>query len=425
MRTDTALRPGLVLFGITIFVGSLTAVRGEVGGAAVTPFVIVAIVAVIAGEQLPIRLGNRILAPLTAAPALGLILAPLEFDGQTPSAATVLVIVWLSLLVGGLLRRARGRLVVEGPLGARFLGMAMTAFLARDVRIHDTSLVEWAFLESTSPAVAGFALLAVAAVGSLLERLLEGVILWLDEDRSIAGIVSEDMRPLTGIAGATASTGPLIAVAYPVLDWLAIPLLTLPVLMTYLAVQLVQDSRRDLEESVVALSRLPEITGISRAGHSRRVADLAVRIADEMGADPEVRGRVERTALLHDIGQLGLEEPLPGGATLHASSQDEDHIAATSVRIVGSAPIFDGLIPLLDQVRVPFRQTREFGEPIPLESRIVRVANAWDDVTEGARSPRARQVALERLHLGLGYDYDPDVVAALEQVMVREGVLVI
>lgn len=425
MRSNAALRPGLVLFGITILVGSLTAIRGEVGEAAVTPFVIVAVVAVIAGEQLPIRLGDRILAPLTAAPALGLILAPIQFGGRTPSAATVLVIVWMSLLVGGLLRRARGRRVVEGPLGARFLGMATTALLARDVRVHDTSLVEWAFGEGTWPAVAGFAFLAVAAVGGLVERLLEGVVLWLGEGRSVVGIVSEDIRPLAGITGATASTGPLIAVAYPVLDWLAIPLLTLPVLMSYLAVQLVQDSRRDLEESVVALSRLTEITGISRVGHSRRVADLAVRIADEMGADAQVRGRVERTALLHDIGQLGLEEPLPGGATLHASSRDEDLIAQTSMRIVGSAPIFDELIPLLDQVRVPFRQTREFGEPIPLESRIVRVANAWDDVTEGARSPRARHIALERLHLGLGYDYDPDVVAALEQVMVREGALVI
>ena len=47
----------------------------------------------------------------------------------------------------------------------------------------------------------------------------------------------------------------------------------------------------------------------------------------------------------------------------------------------------------------------------------MRVANAWDDITEGARSPRAQEVALERLHLGLGYDYDPEVVAALERTL--------
>lgn len=416
-------RPGLLLFLFTVFIGSVVAVRGEVGDSAATPFVLVAILAIIVGEQLPIRLADRVMAPLTAAPALGLILAPLDFGGVTPTAATVLVIIWLSLLVGGLVRRARGLPVVEGPLGARFLGLALAAFFARDIRIHDTALVEWCFRETTPPAAAAFALLGCAAAGILLERFIETGLLWLDRGGSFSTLVTDDMRPLAGIAAATASTGPLIAVAQPVLDWVAIPLLTLPVLMTYLAVQRVQESRHDLEDAIGALSRLPEVAGRSRTGHARRVADLAVHIGHVMGVEPEMAHRVERTALLHDIGQLDLAEPLPGGATLHAPSHVEDHIAAASVRIVGSSPMFGALIPLLDQVRTPFRQTREFGVQIPLESRIVRVANAWDDVTEGARSPRARQVALERLHLGLGYDYDPDVVAALEELLVREGAL--
>ncbi|WP_338750942.1 HD-GYP domain-containing protein [Janibacter alittae] len=417
--------PGLILFTFTILVGTCAAIRGELDETALTPFVVVAIIAIIIGEQLPIRLAQRVLAPLTTAPALGLVLAPLMFDGQAPSAASVLVIVWLSMLVGALVRRFRGRPVVEGSLGARFLGLAVTAFLARDVSLGDSTLVEWAFADGTRRAVAAFALLAVAAVGGLVETVLEKLIIWLEEGGTLAELVTDEFRPFAGVAAASASAGPLIAVARPVLDWVAIPLLLLPVLMMYLAVQWVQDSRRDLEESIAAMSRLPEISGFSRTGHGRRVADVAVRIATVMDVDPQVCHRIERTALLHDVGHLGLPEPLPGGRTIHASSRTQQRIAETTVRIVGSAPMFEELLPLLDQVRTPFRRSREFGEHIPIESRVVRVANAWDDITEGARSPRARQVALERLHLGLGYEYDPDVVAALEQVFVDEGALII
>ena len=92
-------------------------------------------------------------------------------------------------------------------------------------------------------------------------------------------------------------------------------------------------------------------------------------------------------------------------------------MAQAVTRILGETPQLARLLPLVTQVGTPFRRSREFGEHIPLPSRIVRVANAWDDITEGARSPRAQEVALERLHLGLGYDYDPEVVAALERTL--------
>ena len=416
---------GLILFVFTVFIGSVTAVRGELSGATATPFVLVAVLAIIIGEQLPVHVGRRVMAPLTTAPALGLILAPLEFDGQIPSAATVLVIVWLSILVGGLIYRLRGLPVIEGSLGARFLGMALTAFIARDLPIPGGPIIEWAYLEDTRRGAAAFALLAVAVAGALLERILENTIIWLDQGGSLRDLIADEIRPLAGVSGASATIGPLIAFAQPVLGWVAVPLLSLPVLLTFLAVQWVQDSRRDIEDSVIALSRLPEVSGFARPGHSRRVADVAARVAEAMDLDAETRHRVERVAMLHALGQLGLPEPLPGGAMLHASPQVEGRIAETTVRIVGSAPMFHELLPMLDQVRTPFRQSREFGDRIPIESRIVRVANAWDDITEGARSARARQVALERLHLGLGYEYDPDVVAALEQVFVDEGSLVI
>lgn len=411
------VRPGLILFALAVVLGTIATFDGEYSTETITPFTVAAVIAIVVGQQLPTYLGQRAMAPLTTAPALGLILSPLDFDGEAPTATTVIGIVWISLLVGALLRRARGRALVEGSLGARFFGMALTAYLAREVTVEGQTLVDWAFGEGTRPSVAALALLVVAAVGGLVERALDNAVVWLGVRQRLPRAVSAEVRPLVGVAAATASAGPLVAMAHPVLDWIAIPLLVLPVFLAQLSVQRVLASRRDLEETMAAMSRLPEVVGCTRTNHSRRVADLSVEIADLMDVSVESRRRIEQTALLHDVGQLGLPERLPGGATIHAPPQTQARIAETSVRIVGSNPNLEDLLPLLDHVGTPFRRSREFGQHIPLEARIVRVANAWDDITEGARTPRARQVALERLHLGLGYDYDPDVVAALERVL--------
>jgi HD-GYP domain-containing protein (c-di-GMP phosphodiesterase class II) len=60
---------------------------------------------------------------------------------------------------------------------------------------------------------------------------------------------------------------------------------------------------------------------------------------------------------------------------------------------------------------------REFGQELPMASRIIKVANAYDDLIgpEGTRDDRA----MERIHLGLGYEYDPRVVDSLSRVLER------
>ena len=60
-----------------------------------------------------------------------------------------------------------------------------------------------------------------------------------------------------------------------------------------------------------------------------------------------------------------------------------------------------------------YRSILEHEARAPLASRILRVANAFDDLT-GDQEPATVSRALERIHLGLGYDYDPEIVAVLE-----------
>lgn len=418
--SERAGRSGLILFVIAILIGSVAAIKADLSAGVLTPFTAVAVLAIVIGEQVPFVVAGRAIAPLTTAPALGLVLS--AASGRVIDGWTVLAVVWLSILVGGLLVRARGGSVVEGSLGARFLGMAVTTFLAHAPSFHGDNLVEWTFDPAHSPSMGAFGMLAAALAGGIVERVLETLVLWLGEKQPLGRVLTVEVGPLAGIGGATITTGPLIALASPFLDWAAIPLVSIPVVLTYVAVRRVIGIRDALEQSMLAMSRLSEVAGLTRPGHSQRVARLAVAIGRVLEMDIVALRLVERTALLHDLGQLGLEVPLRGGATIHATAREEAQIASSARRLVAETPQLDELLPLLDQVRTPFRRTREFGEQIPIAARIVRVANAWDDITEGARSPRAQAVALERLHLGLGYDYDPKVVAALEQAVAEQAV---
>lgn len=411
-------RPGLVLFGIAVVVGSIAAVQAEVTREMVTPFAVVALVAIVLGEQVPLRIARRNIAPLTTAPALGMILSPLgDSSGQVPSAWTVLAVVWLSILVGGLLARLRGISVVEGSLGSRFIAMAVTTYFARGIVVEGQTLVEWAFAADVHPGIGATGLFIAALGGGLVERVVDSLVQLVGEGRGLAHIVAAEAGPIAGISAATVASGPLIALAKPVLDWAAIPLLLVPVLVAYVSVRRLVTIRQALDESLLALSRLPEVVGLTRTGHVRRVTALACEIGQEMGLDAQGLHDVERTALLHDLGQLALDEPLRGGATIHSSGPEDARMAMAAHLLLDDTPQLADLAPLVAHVGTPFRRSREFGEHIPLASRIVRVANAWDDITEGARSPRARTIALERLHLGLGYDYDPEVVSALERAL--------
>ena len=68
---------------------------------------------------------------------------------------------------------------------------------------------------------------------------------------------------------------------------------------------------------------------------------------------------------------------------------------------------------ILEAQTTPYRQVRELGEPVPFASRVIKVANAFDDLTGGRSDPVERRAAMKRILLGLGYEYDPQVVQAL------------
>ena len=95
---------------------------------------------------------------------------------------------------------------------------------------------------------------------------------------------------------------------------------------------------------------------------------------------------------------------------------DQCRIAHDGAEIVRETGVLDHVAVIPEAQTTRFVQVREFGADIPLFSRIIKVCNAYDDLTGKALAPRAVP-RRSSFHPGLGYEYDPRVGDALVRVL--------
>src|SRR5699024_8246354 len=141
-----------------------------------------------------------------------------------------------------------------------------------------------------------------------------------------------------------------------------------------------------------------------------RVSRLAYGIGCELGFSEAELLELEYAALMHDIGQLSLQEPIAGGATLLASPKAQRRIAA-----LGSAIIRQTGLP--DSVAEAVRRQCEAaaGEddgdqpPRPRAGRGIKVGNAFDALVGENGDAERRPAVLERLRMHAGSEYGPEV----------------
>ncbi len=219
--------------------------------------------------------------------------------------------------------------------------------------------------------------------------------------------------PLGAAVGASAM---LIALATEAMGLVALALLIAPLLVTQTAFRRYAGIRSTYLQTVRALARVTEVGGYVEDGHSYRVGRLAVAIGRELGMSEPDLLELEYAALMHDIGQLSLADPIPGGATVLASPEDQRRIAGLGASVIEQAGVLDGVAEI---VRCQSQPWRGSGPEPPIGSRIIRAANAFDDLVGGSPDRDRSAAALERLRLDTAVEYDPRVVEALTKVAGR------
>jgi HD-GYP domain-containing protein (c-di-GMP phosphodiesterase class II) len=200
----------------------------------------------------------------------------------------------------------------------------------------------------------------------------------------------------------------------------AVPVFGAPLLLVQFSVKRYTTVRSTYSQTIRSLSKVTELGGYTETGHLDRVASLSVAIGTELGMSDAELEDLERAALLHDIGQLSLAAPIPGGATSMAGVGVQSVIAHADAAVIRQTRVLDAVAEMVQRQADPYRRPHEAEDTdLPLGARIIRVVNAYDDLVGESPEQSRRLHALEQLRLGMVYDYDPRVVASLDRVLRR------
>lgn len=364
------------------------------------------------GELLRLALpGNRESAPVAIAGGLAYaLLLKVDSDVAVQSAMQVIAVTAAGMVLGALPHLAAGRPAGVTGIASRLVAVAIVALLFRpltgvSVIRHDL----WVSLGvMTSLVVVGW--WAECMIRALIRadalRTWFGVALW------------DEMRVQLPLGAAVGATAILISLAAYEAGLAALGVFIAPLLVTQVAFRRYAGIRATYLQTVRALARVTEVGGYVEDGHAHRVAQLAVAVGRELGmGEPELL-ELEYAALMHDIGQLSLRDPIPGGATVLASPQDQRRIAELGAGVIGQAGVLDPVAEIVRCQCWPCRGPQ--GEP-PVGSRIIRAANAFDDLVGTSADTGRTTAALERLSLDTATEYDPRVVEALAKVTRRQA----
>jgi len=176
--------------------------------------------------------------------------------------------------------------------------------------------------------------------------------------------------------------------------------------------------------SITCLAYALEAKDEYTSGHSRRVTEKAVAIAEELDISQENIEQLRLAALVHDIGKIGIEEPTlnkPGSLT------DEEYHYIKSHPEIGErilTPIVEDK-EILDIVRHHHERYDGLGYPdrleaeqIPLGARIVAVADTYDAMTSDRsyRKAMSNEDACDEIRRCKNYQFDPVIVDAFLKI---------
>lgn len=348
---------------------------------------------------------TREAAPLAAAGALAYAL--LGHVAGTPThhgvAQTVTVVLAASLL-GSVPHVARGRGPAPDQLARRVLTVAFAAVCFQPLSSRGV------FLDGGGPAQA-LLLIALLVLTTLCDALLAAAAAHARTGWPFGPLLREELRGMVGITSAVCATGAVMALAVAVAGLWALPVFSVPLLLTQLSYRRYAAVRATYRQTIASLARATEIAGYTPAGHARRVAELSRAVGRDLGLSGAELTVLEYAALMHDIGQLSLVDPVPAGATACLPVTEQRRIALLGGAVVRQTGVDAAVAVVVERQADPCREQ-------PVAARIVRAVNAYEEKSRDA-GPGGGLTALEELRLATADDYAPEVVEALARVLSR------
>ena len=226
---------------------------------------------------------------------------------------------------------------------------------------------------------------------------------------------------------AEAPMGFLMAIIYVEVGVLGILLFFLPLLLARRSFELYTKMRKVYLETIRALAAAIDAKDPYTKGHSERVAATAVALAQELNLSGRDIENIEYTALLHDIGKIGIADNILGK---NSSLTDKEFDKIKEHPVMG-AKIIEPVDFLKNSYEAIYHHHERYNgkgypdgiksEDIPILARIIAVADAYDAM--GSDRPYRKKLNMDAILKELknqsGEQFDPEVVKALISVLDR------
>jgi len=160
-------------------------------------------------------------------------------------------------------------------------------------------------------------------------------------------------------------------------------------------------------------------------GRSRRVAFYAMKITNKLSLKPSEVSKIELAGLLHDIGMIGVAEEILN----KTQKLTDDEYERIKMHVQYSVKILEDIKQLYEITEI-IKYHHEFyngcgypyglkGEEIPLGSRIIAIADAYDSLVSNRayRNSLTSDEALKVIEQNSGIQFDPYLVEIFKSVL--------
>jgi putative nucleotidyltransferase with HDIG domain len=267
-----------------------------------------------------------------------------------------------------------------------------------------------------------------AIIYFLINSNLFMIVVSLSEEVSILSVWKKRIKGTIATYIALAPMGFVMAMVYVSIGIWGIILFFFPLFLARRSFELYTKMRKIYLETIRALAAAIDAKDPYTKGHSERVAQIAVLLAQELDLSDRDSENIEYTALLHDIGKIGIDDRILGKSS---KLSNEEFKKIKEHPIVG-AKIIEPVDFLKNSYKTIYHHHEKYnggGYPdglkekdIPLCARIIAVADAYDAM--GSDRPYRKKLSKEKILKEFieqsGKQFDPQIVNALMLILKRE-----
>ncbi len=262
----------------------------------------------------------------------------------------------------------------------------------------------------------------------IVNSILVAIVIYLDQGIKITTVWRINIRGMIPSYLSEAPIGFLMAIIYVEVGIVGILLFFLPLLLARRSFELYTKMRKMYLETIRTLAAAIDAKDPYTKGHSERVTRTSVALAQELNLPEREIDNLKYAALMHDVGKIGIDERILG----KDDDLTEEEFKKIKEHTIVGAKIIEPVEFLKDSYKIIYHHHERYdgdgypdglkGEDIPISSRIIAVADAYDAM--GSDRPYRKKLKQDKIMKELteqsGKQFDPEVVKAIFAVLSRE-----